>query len=215
MREPNLGLTRIWERLDERYGCPEMIEECVNQKLKSFPNLTNKDNEKLYELSDIVSEIESLKEDPKYTSLLAYYDSSSGVTQIVKKLPYNLREKWVTQAANYKKHHVVPFPPFTFFASFLREISKVKNDPILFYEIDIITPRNQNRIIVRKTEIENEQVNAIDQKCCPIHKTNHSLNDCRAFSLKTYEERKKLLIEHATVLDVVTLLNTRVEIAKQ
>ena len=26
--------------------------------------------------------------------------------------------------------------------------------------------------------------------------TDHSLNDCRAFSLKTYEERKKLLIEH-------------------
>jgi hypothetical protein len=48
---------------------------------------------KLYALSDLLSEIESLKEDPKYAGLLSYYDTSSGVNQIVTKLPYNIQSK--------------------------------------------------------------------------------------------------------------------------
>ena len=48
---------------------------------------------KLYELSDILTQIESLKEDAKYATLLAYFDSSVGVSPVVVKLPYNLQEK--------------------------------------------------------------------------------------------------------------------------
>ena len=60
-QEPTRGLERVWQRLDERYGRPEMVEPALKNKLSDFPKLTNKDNNKLYELSDLMSEIESVK----------------------------------------------------------------------------------------------------------------------------------------------------------
>ena len=78
-----------------------MVESALKQKLANFPKLTNKDNRKLYELSDILSEIEATKQDKKYQTLLAYFDSSSGINPIVCKLPYGLQEKWTTRAVNY------------------------------------------------------------------------------------------------------------------
>lgn len=209
MSDLRLGLKRIWERLDDRYGSPEMLEEMMKKKIRDFPNLTNKENKKLFELSDIVSEIESLKCDQKYATLLAYYDSSSGVTPIVNKLPYNLKEKWVTQAANYKKNHNVPFPPFCLFAGWLRDISKVRNDPSLNYMHETSsyvgtrgnppTGRSERRLTgPTVTAYKTDAVSTREgpQQKCPIHKTNHSLNECRSFQFKSVDERKKWLKDH-------------------
>jgi hypothetical protein len=55
---------------------------------------------KLYELVDIMIEIESLMANPQYTVLLSYFNSSSGVLPIINKLPYNIQEKWTMRAAN-------------------------------------------------------------------------------------------------------------------
>ena len=111
-----------------------IFEESLKKKLRDFPTLTTKDNKKLFDLADIVSEIESIKQDPQYAAHLGYYDSSSGVNHIVYKLPYGFREKWITQASKYKQTHNVPFPPFSFFAKFLLDLSKVRNDPSLSYD---------------------------------------------------------------------------------
>ena len=48
---PTRGLQRLWQKLDERYGAPEMLEASLRSKLDKFPILTNKDNAYLYELS--------------------------------------------------------------------------------------------------------------------------------------------------------------------
>jgi len=45
--------------------------------------MTNQDCKKLDELSDILFAIETVKEDERYWSLIAYFDSSSGVQIIV------------------------------------------------------------------------------------------------------------------------------------
>lgn len=91
VNNPVIGLERLWERLDDRYGCPELIEEALKRKLDRFPKLSKKDYKKLYELTDILAEIQSIKEDDQYHDLLAYYDSSSGVIPIVRKLPHSLQ----------------------------------------------------------------------------------------------------------------------------
>lgn len=93
MNNPVIGLERLWERLDDRYGCPELIEEALKRKLDRFPKLSNKDYKKLYELTDILAEIQSIKEDDQYHDLLAYYDTSSGIIPIVRKLPHFLQKK--------------------------------------------------------------------------------------------------------------------------
>ena len=60
--DPYRGLQSIWERLDERYGRPEMVESALKKKLSSFPQLTNKDSSKLYDLLDILTEVQSAME---------------------------------------------------------------------------------------------------------------------------------------------------------
>lgn len=109
------GLQRLWERLDERYGAPEHVEASIRSKLLSFPKLGNKDHQKLYDLSDILIEMQFLKEDPRYNAMLAYLDSSSGIRPIISKLPYGLQEKWTSRAVKYKKEHDAVFPPFEVF----------------------------------------------------------------------------------------------------
>ncbi len=72
---PETGLVRLWERLDERFGCPEMVKASLETRLSNFPRLTNKDCAKLYDLADLVAEINSFKQNTKYAALLSYYDS--------------------------------------------------------------------------------------------------------------------------------------------
>ena len=72
--QPSRGLERIsWEQLDEQYGCSEMVEADLKNKPANFHNLSLKDSQKLYELLDILAEIESAKESPVYKALLAYF----------------------------------------------------------------------------------------------------------------------------------------------
>ncbi|XP_071151136.1 uncharacterized protein [Mytilus edulis] len=201
---PTRGLHRLWERLDDRYGAPIMLQTSLVNKLDNFPTLTNKDNSLLYDLSDIISEIEYHKENPKLGCLLAYFDSSKGVNPIVEKLPYGLQEKWITRASRYKSKYEVAFPPFTEFSAFIREMSKIKNDPGFIFGSKVtpntkdatprFTPQTYSKVNVHKTAVEQQTEDSSQQQgLCIIHNTKHTLNECRAFRAKTIEERKELL----------------------
>ena len=84
---------------------------------------------------DILAEVEALKCDPKYSTQLAYFDSSEGVLPIVHKLPYNLQEKWVSRAAAYKGNNNDLFPPFSSFVESMTEIATIKNNPALICSV--------------------------------------------------------------------------------
>lgn len=76
------GLKRIWPRLQERYGSPELVESALKTKLRDFPRITNRHSKRLYELVGILAEIEAIKEDPNYSALSSYFNSSSGINPI-------------------------------------------------------------------------------------------------------------------------------------
>ncbi|XP_071142064.1 uncharacterized protein [Mytilus edulis] len=203
---PTIGIQRLWKRLDERYGAPEMLEASLRSKLDKFPTLTNKDNARLYELSDILSEIEYHKENPKLGCLLAYFDSPTGINPVIEKLPYGLQEKWITRASRYKSNHGVAFPPFTELSAFISEISRIKNDPGLIFGSKVtpntkgaaprFTSYPKTKVGTHKTAVEQQSGDASKQGLCILHNTRHSLNECRAFRAKSIEERKGLLKEN-------------------
>jgi hypothetical protein len=208
-KNPELGLTRVWERLDTMYARPEMVDASIKKKLSSFVKISNKDPKRLFDLSDIVTEIASLKETPEYETLLGYYDSSTGVTPIVNKLPPNLQDKWTNEAIKYKRRYQVAYPPFTHFASFIDDLSRNKNDPSFVYDntqnTDIKRGGNSTRfkgqpqmVNARKTDVARETTGKIDDpdKRCPIHKTKHPLTQCKSFRSKPIQERRELLKEH-------------------
>lgn len=196
---------RLWERLHERYGCPELVESSLRDKLAKFPKLGNRDNTKLYELSDILSEIECAMEDPKYANLLSYFNTSSGVLPIACKLPFHIQGKWTMRATKYKNYHKVAFPPFSEFVNFIREMCSMLNDPGLAFSEPPsnsnahIKDRNQSRTVrVAKTDIaQSEQKSSIAKNSCILHSTSgHSLNQCKSFRYKSLAERRRLLGEH-------------------
>lgn len=200
---PERGLTRILNRLDDRFANPEVVESSIKKKLARFPKLGNKDYAKLYELLDIVTEIDSLKENPTYSTLLAYFDSSSGVNQIVAKLPHSIQEKLITEASNHKLRSGTPCQAFPVFVAFLEKITRIKNDPSIQFEtaqdanrceqLRAFPGRTQGRknsptVSAFKTQVrvQNSGVYYDDSTpapdCCPIHeKSKHSLNKCHSF----------------------------------
>ncbi|XP_061190337.1 uncharacterized protein LOC133198227 [Saccostrea echinata] len=192
---------RIWQRLIERYAKPELVESSIKQKLMSLPKIASKEVKKLYELVDIVVEIESLKKDEQYCSLFASYDSSAGVNLIVNKLPYQLQEKWTNEASRYKEQHDLAFPPFHIFAHFLEKMARVKNDPSFVYEdtrpCKLKPQTSSHSVFVKKVDVP--VTNSVSETktsaltICPLHKTNHSLNKCHQFREKSLQDRLEFL----------------------
>ncbi|VDI77363.1 Hypothetical predicted protein [Mytilus galloprovincialis] len=101
------------------------------------------------------------------------------------------------------KDKKVIYPPFECFAEFLREQSKIKKNPSFMYEYDsVVTNRKEKgnsrhvNVSTKKTELQGNSRStekSRDEKQCPIHNTNHTLNKCRAFRKKPIDERRKLL----------------------
>ena len=53
-----------------------MVESSLRNKLAKFPKMVNKDVNKLFELSVVLSQIESAMEDPRYAIVLSSFNSS-------------------------------------------------------------------------------------------------------------------------------------------
>ena len=107
---PERAMALIWERLDECYDASELIESSIKSRIADFQLTGSKDAYRLYELLDLLTEVASLMEDIRYTHLLSYYSTSSGVRPITSKLPLNLRNKWTMRATRYQNQYQVVFP---------------------------------------------------------------------------------------------------------
>ena len=127
--DESVAVKKIWERLDNRYGAPELMLLAVQDRLERFPRLTPKDNIKLYELADLVSEIDCLKGNDMYRPSLAHFDSAAGVNPIIDKLLAFMQNKWTDVAIRYKTVHQVMYPPFGQVAAFLMKMAERSNDP--------------------------------------------------------------------------------------
>lgn len=200
---PIEGLQQIWSRLDERYGSPESVFHATVKKLENFPKITVRESTKLYDLSDILSEIKGLKQDPRYASVLSYFDSSVGVNPIVTKLPHNLQEKWMTHAAGYKDKHNVAFPPFRVLQEFVKTQSRIRNDPSFkFVDQDYrqkseSRPVPSSRVVQQPRTVDVRKTTVDDNAVCTIHKSSgHNLENCRTFVGMSYDNRRQHITDN-------------------
>lgn len=214
VHNPTAGVNMIWQRLEDSYGSPEIIEHALLQKLENFPKISNKDGQRLRELGDILREVESAKASGHLPGL-AYLDTARGVNPIVEKLPYNLQERWIGQGSKYKEEQRVSFPPFSFFVGFICSQAKTRNDPSFAFSTSNsssysrpekpVRYSNQTPVSVRKTEVLSRPTASQDDTSgkkaaepsnqCPIHNKPHPLAKCRGFRGKHLDERKAYLKE--------------------
>ena len=216
---PEAALQMSWTRLRECYATPEVIESALFKRLDNFPHLTSRENIKLRELSDLLMELLSAKDDG-YLPGLSYLDTPRGINPIVEKLPINLQEKWLSTGSRYKEHCAVSYPPFSFFADFVNGEAKARNDPSFVVMNNSRTPFRNERPIAKhdgvrttiavhktdlsaaagpssmyRTEMENKH-SGDPAKYCPLHNKAHPLEKCRAFKMKPLTECKGLLRDH-------------------
>ncbi|KAK3545643.1 hypothetical protein QTP70_008781 [Hemibagrus guttatus] len=209
---PDTGLRKAWERLEDCYGSPEIIEKSLFDRVDSFPKISNKDAKKLRELGDLLQEVESAKHEG-YLPGLTYLDTARGVAPIVDKLPYSLQEKWMAQGSQYKTVHQVAFPPFSFFCDFICREARTRNDPSFALASGInsvlkleqpVKRQVKSPVYAHKTEVSSGTVRQTSSsncesddvdKTCPIHKKPHPLKRCRGFRSKPLDERKTFLKE--------------------
>ncbi|XP_041945123.1 uncharacterized protein LOC121706994 [Alosa sapidissima] len=210
---PDIGLKTSWDRLEEVYGAPEVIEKALLDRIESFPKITKQDPLKLRELGDLLREVLSAKTEG-FLAGLSYLDTSRGVNPIIEKLPYPLQEKWINQGSQYKRKHNVSFPPFSFFTDFVCTEAQARNDPSFNFSSGMSQakpdvgfkkqPQRKIAIAAHKTEVASTvesppACSASDTpvdpgKHCLFHKNKpHPLKRCRGFRAKPLEERKAFL----------------------
>ncbi|XP_072891311.1 uncharacterized protein [Hemitrygon akajei] len=203
INKPELALKKAWERLQEGYGAPEIIEAALCQRLGNFPKVSAKDHTKLREFGDLLMEIQGAKEDG-HSAGLVYLDTPTGIRQLLDKLPFGLQDRWLSVASDYKEEHEGQFPPFEYFTRFVCKEAKKRNDPSLigpgsstiYTKPDKSTSNNSNitkPVSALKTEVLT--ANNDSSKNCPLHNKPHPLKRCRTFREKPLEEKKALLEE--------------------
>ena len=106
----------------------------MKKKLAAFPKITNPDRKKLYELSDLLSEVDTAMQNPAFKTVLSYFNSSTGVNPIIQKLPHHIQGKWTERATKYMRTNAVTYPPFSVLHDFVHQQSSMLNNPCFVYE---------------------------------------------------------------------------------
>ena len=167
--------------------------------MRIFRLLTENDRKRYFDLYDLAAEVDSLKNDNSFGSAFAYFDSSTGINEFVRKLPKRFRERWITVCDKHKVENKVSFVCFNVIVKFLQDLARIRNDPSLMLENELTASRKADKksdVNVRKVTVTGDS-----QKCqsdsdtltlrCPIHgaKSNHALRDCHKLKKKPYKER--------------------------
>ncbi|XP_073488870.1 uncharacterized protein [Aquarana catesbeiana] len=182
---PSRGLSMIWERVDECYGSPEVIENSLFKRIDDFPRIPNKGYQKLRELSDLVTELQIAKAEGDLPGL-AFLDTARGVNSIVQKLPYSLQETWISRGSKYKLPTILLFCGLYSLSSKARSFKRTPTRPSCFkgwhychkpYTVDELT--EAKNVIIRCVQ---QETYAVTLEClqnrknipknCPLRKLN-------------------------------------------
>ena len=197
--KPKEALSQIWKFLDKQFGGAERVENSIKAKLSEFPAINHSESSKYIDLFLLCQEIESLKNVPQYSKLLAYFDASSGVNLIVEKLPFTLQNEWNKRLSSYVMSHDCAYPPFEVFVKFIEGVSNRENFAGRFVTSRPSKPKPSGvaqTFTSRKTKIE---ADSTDEIGCPLHKNsanNHPLRACRRFTQEPFTERQRILTDN-------------------
>ena len=162
---------------------------------------------RLYEISDVLNEINSVMSIPKYAAVFAYFNTSVGINPVIQKLPVGIQNNWRDRAISYKKQSNTVFPAFSFFCTFIQEMASTFNDPGFDFGTGYVADATMvhrrgatSQVFAHETSITSDfwikPETPINKSICIFHKAGHSLYECRKFNSKPLKERRELLMKH-------------------
>ena len=186
------------QRLNKEYGSPWVISDACEQRLKKFPSVRSGDGKQLRRFAELLEKTGVIVKDIRqYTSL----DSLDMLTELVNKLPYDLKKRWVSksvQIQNYLGH----LANFLHFVEFVRKESDEVNSLFGLRSLHPKTTSTKTKAssfgsVMSKTSANVNSKSSISGSrhvtqagsCWYCKNTSHILFDCKDFKQIPVEDR--------------------------
>ena len=186
------------QRLKKEYGSPWVISDACEQRLKKFPSVRSGDGKQLRRFAELLEKTGVIVKDIRqYTSL----DSLDMLTELVNKLPYDLKKRWVSksvQIQNYLGH----LANFLHFVDFVRKESDEVNSLFGLRSLHPKTTSTKTKAssfgsVMSKTSANVNSKSSISGSrhvtrvgsCWYCKNTSHILFDCKDFKQIPVEDR--------------------------
>ena len=186
------------QRLNKEYGSPWVISDACEQRLKKFPSVRSGDGKQLRRFAELLEKTGVIVKDIRqYTSL----DSLDMLTELVNKLPYDLKKRWVSKSVQIQNYlgHLANFLHFVDFVhkesdevnslfglrSLHPKTTSMKTKASSFGSVMSKTSANVNS----KSSISGSRHVTQVGSCWYCKNTSHILLDCKDFKQIPVEDR--------------------------
>ena len=191
-RDPTQGYKKALEILDQEFGNERLIASSYLEKLHNWKSIKNEDGKALQEFQIFLMSCNNMMSD--YTSL-NQLNSPNEIKEMVMKLPYKLRDRWRSRL--YQIQQSNRLENFDDFTNFVREQSALVN--LALY--GNIADKNERSTSKKgntesKKKIFSTSVDSTKLQCVVCKKTNHRIDSCFFFKKKSYDDKKKFIIEN-------------------
>ena len=175
--------------IDQRYGHPFLVAEAYKTRLKAWPKLAKNDDKGLRKLSDYLLKCRAAK---RYLTDLQILDDTSYNQQILTLLPAHIITRWNEKVQKYKAVNG-KFPPFDFFADFLREQADNALDPVTSLgAIQRLSRPSEQKVYktFSHSVVENPPFFHVEQSACPVCTGGHWIHQCAQFKELSVADRR-------------------------
>jgi len=194
--DPSLGYRTARKLLLEEYGNEYKVAQAYISKIKDWPPIKNDDSDNLQVFSIFLMECSIFFENMSVGNQL---QSPTEIMNIVKKLPYKMRERWRRKTHEYleKQGHVT----FVNLVHFVKQEVSILKQPLFgeiadFAETKARQTVKAKRVLVTTSEDVPAAVSAnnyVSKFCAYCNLTNHYISSCRKFKGLANEHKWQFL----------------------
>lgn len=196
-----------WNKLNQQYGQPFVIQRAFRERLSKWPRIHSKDAEGLRNFSDFLNACQNAMPHVKGLDILNDCEENQKLTQ---KLPDWAASRWnrkVRETLNSSQD----FPSFQVFTAFLSMEADIACNPITsFNALHTSEPATEKRnlrdikgkrasvlstLTVTNMETKGPIKGGIRPSCMFCLETKHQLHACSEFMTKSLDEPKKYVKE--------------------
>ena len=176
--------------LFKEYDSPWIVSDVCKQRLKKFPSIISGDAKELKRFAELPEKCSVIVKDIRCYSNL---DSLDTLTLLVKKLPYNLRTRWVKRAIQYRSGKLTNF---SHFSEFVPQESEKANSLFSLRSLNVKPSTSKVKAAYTTTSFNNNDQGLKPQnrwgECWYWKSSTHRLTDCKEFTKISIENRLEL-----------------------
>ncbi|XP_032405324.1 uncharacterized protein LOC116710411 [Xiphophorus hellerii] len=194
-----------WERLNQRYGHPFIVQKAYRERLAKWPKIQTNDSAGFRAFADF---IQTCHEAMPHIEGLSILNDCEENQKLVQKLPNWAAARWNRQATQYMKENG-KFPSLRHFTEFMSSEAEIVCNPITSFQAlhstDVTKTTSKvyqkekrptssvlHTQVVTETESTKQRSN-IKPPCMLCQDNGHKLHSCPQFKGKSLEERRKCI----------------------